>query len=254
LIRFFDPCGALCFQKKGKNQLFECFLLYLPSKLLLFATQIIVMKIGIIGTGNVAKALATAFTREGFQVMIGSRHLDKAQALAGDMERFAQGGTIASAIHYGEIVVLAIPYRAVAEVFGQIDTFRGKIVVDCTNPLVFEAGLATLAIGQDTSAAEQIAAMLPEARVVKAFNTAFADMMEQGPYFGPVDGSMFYCGDDQAAKEAVARLITATGFEPIDCGPLNSARLLEPMAALIIRLSRQPGMSRQMAFKLLQRG
>lgn len=211
------------------------------------------MKIGIIGTGSVAKALATAFTHAGYRVMIGSRSLDKAQALAGEMERFAQGGTVANTIHYGEMVLLSVPYKAVPDVLRQIDTYRGKIIVDCTNPLTMQDGQPTLALGHDTSAAEQIAAMVPEARVIKAFNTAFAELMEQGPYFGPVDGSMFYCGDDQEAKQAVARLISATGFEPIDCGPLNSARLLEPMATLIIRLSRQPGMSRQMAFKLLQR-
>lgn len=211
------------------------------------------MKIGIIGTGSVAKALATAFTRADYRIMIGARELAKAQALAGDMERFAQGGTVASAIHYGEMVVLAVPYKAVADVLRQIDTYRGKIIIDCTNPLMREEGTVSLAIGHETSAAEQIAAMIPEARVVKAFNTAFAELMEQGPYFGPVDGSMFYCGDDEEAKSAVATLIEATRFEPIDCGPLSSARLLEPMATLLIRLSAMPSRSRQMAFKLLQR-
>jgi len=211
------------------------------------------MKIGIIGTGSVAQALATALTREGYRVMIGSRSLAKAQALAGQMERFAQGGTIANTIHYGEMVLLAVPYKAVSDVLRHIDTYRGKIVVDCTNPLAPQDGKVGLAMGHTTSAAEQIAAMVPEARVVKAFNTAFAELIEQGPYFGPVDGSMFYCGDDQEAKDHVAKLIAATGFEPVDCGPLDSARLLEPMAALLIRLSQQPGGSRQMAFKLLQR-
>ncbi len=212
------------------------------------------MKIGIIGTGNVAKALTTALTRAGYRVMVGSRSLEKSQALAGEMERFAQGGTIASTIHYGEMVLLAVPYKAVSDVLRHIDTYRGKIVVDCTNPLApQDDGHLGLAMGHSTSAAEQIAAMIPEARVVKAFNTAFAELMEQGPYFGPVDGSMFYCGDDQEAKDHVAKLIAATGFEPVDCGSLVSARLIEPMAALLIHLSQQPGRSRQMAFKLLQR-
>ena len=157
------------------------------------------MKIGIIGTGNVAKALATAFTREGYSVMIGSRDIGNANALAGEMERFAQGGTIASAIHYGEMVVLAIPYKAVGDVLGSSDNYAGKIIVDCTNPLTRHDGYAAVAIGHTTSAAEQIAAMVPQARVVKAFNTAFAELMEVGPYFGPVDGSMFYCGDDAEA-------------------------------------------------------
>ncbi|MEM9985243.1 MAG: F420-dependent NADP oxidoreductase, partial [Bacteroidota bacterium] len=84
-------------------------------------------------------------------------------------------------------------------------------------------------------------------------NTAFAELIEQGPYFGPVDGSMFYCGDDPDAKIAVAELIKATNFEPVDAGPLESARLLEAMAALIIRLGTHQGLGREIAFKLLKR-
>ena len=209
------------------------------------------MKIGIIGTGSVAKALATAFTRGGHPTMIGGRDRSKAEAIAGQMERFAQAGTLANTFHYGEVVVLAIPYKAVAEALRTQDNFRGKIIVDCTNALIWRDGLPDVALGRETSAAEQIASMVPEARVVKAFNTAFAELMEQGPYFGPVDGSMFYCGDDLAAKGAVAELIRSTDFEPVDCGPLNSARLLEPMAALMIRLGQDHG--RQIAFKLLKR-
>jgi 8-hydroxy-5-deazaflavin:NADPH oxidoreductase len=211
------------------------------------------MKLGIIGTGSVAKALTTAFTHHSYRVMIGSRTLDKAQALAGQMERFAEGGTIANTIHYGEIIVLAIPYKGVETALRNIDNYRGKILVDCTNPLTWTDGMADLALGHTTSAAEQIARMAPEARVVKAFNTTFAEMMEQGPYFGPVDGSMFYCGDDTEAKEAVASLIKTTNHEPIDCGPLHSARLLEPLAALIIRLGSTQGLGREIAYKLLQR-
>ncbi len=211
------------------------------------------MKVGIIGTGNVAKALAVAFTKSGFQVMIGGRSMDKARAITQQLERFGQTGTISSTIHFGEVIILAVPYKAVPEVLRSSDGFRGKIIVDCTNPFIWTDGMVDLALGHTTSAAEQIAAMVPEARVVKAFNTAFAELLEQGPYFGPVDGSMFYCGDDPTAKEAVASLIQATDFEPVDCGPLNSARLLESMATLIVRLGTTQGMGRQIAFKLLQR-
>ncbi|GAB4408353.1 MAG: NAD(P)-binding domain-containing protein [Bacteroidia bacterium] len=210
------------------------------------------MKLGIIGTGNVGEALCKSLTHKGYHVMVGSRTPEKAIAVANRMEHFAQGGTIASAIHYGEIVILAVPYKAIEEVLRSTDSFRGKIVIDCTNPFMRTPGGVELALGHTTSAAEQIARMIPEARVVKAFNTAFARHMASGPYFGANDGTMFYCGDDADAKEAAARIIAATGFEPVDCGALTSARYLEPMAALIVRLG-MSGMGDDIAFKLLRR-
>lgn len=185
--------------------------------------------------------------------MVGSRTPEKAFELAGEMEHYAQGGTIANTIHYGEVIFLAVPYKAVPDIVRNTDSFKGKIVVDCTNPLIFNNGKVELAMGYNTSAAEQIAGMIPEARVVKAFNTAYAEHIANGPYFGPVDGSMFYCGDDDEAKNAVCKVIADTGFEPIDCGSLDSARLLEPMAALIVKLGLDREQGRDICFKLLSR-
>ena len=210
------------------------------------------MKIGILGTGNIARGLGKALTRKGYHVMFGSRTKSKADELAGEMDHFAQGGTLANAIHYGEMIVLAVPYKAIESVLRTSDNYRDKVIVDCTNPVIF-GDMAELAFGHTTSAAEQIQQMLPDASVVKAFNTAYANQMENGPYFGPNDASMFYCGDDETAKDSVKRLIEAVGFEPVDCGPLNSARMLEPMAALIIRLGYNLGMGNDIAFKLLTR-
>lgn len=211
------------------------------------------MKIGIIGTGNIAKALGTALAKNRYHVMFGSRTPEKAKALGAEIGHYGSGGSLANAIHYGEIVVLAVPYKAVERIARVSDNFRGKVVIDCTNPLIFAQSMADLAIGHTTSAAEQIAQMLPEAKVVKAFNTAFAHHIEQGPYFGPHDASMLYCGDDAKAKEAVSKLIQDVGFEPVDAGPLNSARMLESMAALLVRLSNGMNMGREIGFKLLSR-
>ena len=210
------------------------------------------MKIGILGTGTLATALGKALTHKGYRLMFGGRSEAKAAEAAGKMEHFAQGGTLASAIHFGEILFIAVPYKAIESVLRNTDSFRGKIVVDCTNPLI-PGEWADLAMGHTTSAAEQIAKMIPEATLVKAYNTAFTGLIENGPYFGPNDASMFYCGDDQAAKASVAKLIEATGFDPIDCGPLSSARMLEPMAALLVRLGHNMDMGREIAFKLISR-
>ena len=211
------------------------------------------MKLGIIGTGNVGAALCKALTHKGYRVMVGSRSREKAVALANEMEHYAQGGTIANAIHYGEIIILAVPYKAVEETLRNTDSLQGKIVIDCTNPFIFGADQVDLAFGHTTSAAEQIQRMIPEARVVKAFNTATARQMANGPYFGPSDGSMFYCGNDADAKAAVAKLIEATGFIPVDCGGLENARTLEPMALLLVRLAFSQGRGDDIAFKLLTR-
>lgn len=210
------------------------------------------MKLGIIGTGKVSKALCTALTRKGYRVMVGGRDLGAANEIAGSMDHFATGGTIANAIHYGEIIFLAVPYKAMEEVLRSTDSFSGKIVVDCTNPVIF-AEYPELAIGHTTSAAEQIAKMIPEAKVLKAYNTAVSKQIENGPYFGANDGTMFYCGDDAEAKASLHRIIEATGFEPVDCGPLHSARLLEPLAVMMMRLAFSQNMGDEIAIKLLTR-
>ncbi|MEL6671655.1 MAG: NADPH-dependent F420 reductase [Bacteroidota bacterium] len=210
------------------------------------------MKLGIIGTGKIAKAVCTAATKKGYRVMVGGRNLEKANQVAGEMEHFATGGTIANAIHFGEILVLAVPYKSVEEVLRNTDTFRGKIIIDCTNPVIVGDSIE-LAIGHTTSAAEQIAQMVPGATVVKAYNTAFANQIQEGPFFGPNDGTMFYCGDDEQAKAAVAKLLVDTGFDAVDAGPLDSARLLEPLATLLMRLGYTQSMGTDMAFKLLRR-
>ena len=110
----------------------------------------------------------------------------------------------------------------------------------------------TLAVGLDSSAAEQVAVWAPGAQVVKAFNTTGYNVMRD-PLFDGISASMFFCGDDPQAKAACRRLIEALGFDPIDCGALAMARYLEPMALMWINLTRTPGLSREIAFKLLRR-
>lgn len=210
------------------------------------------MKIGILGTNNKAKALGNALTRKGYHVMFGSENIDESNELAGEMERYSQGGTIANTIHYGEIILFTYPFRKVESVFRNIDTYRGKIVVDCTNPFRSEQS-QELVFGHTSSGAEQMARMIPEATVIKAFNTAFDEHIEQGPYFGNHDATMFYCGDNAEAKTAVANLISDIGFEPVDAGPLSSSRMLEPMGKLLVHLSKSSEIGNQIGYKLLRR-
>lgn len=209
------------------------------------------MKIGILGTGNLGEALTKALSKKTYHVMLGSRDTEKAMEIAGGIDHYAKGATLANTIHYGEVIILTVPYKAVEETIRNTDNFRGKIVIDATNPVVFE-NLPDLAFGHTTSAAEQIAKMLPEAKVVKAFNTAFTETYTYTS-FGPNEASMFYCGDDDDAKAVVKKIITDIDLDPVDCGPLQSARLIEPMAALLIRLGVNMGLGREIAFKLLKR-
>jgi len=209
------------------------------------------MKISILGTGNLGEALAKALTRQAYHVMIGAKEPEKAFAIAGTFDHYAKGATFANAIHYGEVIILAVPYQSVEETLRNTDSYRGKIVIDATNPLIMD-GMPDLALGHTTSGAEQIARMLPEAKVVKALNTAFTETYLYTS-FGPSEASMFYCGDDEEAKKVVKKILTDINLAPIDCGPLSCARMLEPMAALLIRLGINMGMGREIAYKLLVR-
>lgn len=210
------------------------------------------MKIGVLGTGNIAAALCKGLAHKGYHVMIGSKDRETARNLAAEIGHHSKAGTVAGTVQYGEIIFLAVPYRDVESVLRNLDTYKGKVIVDTSNPILL-GQQATLAMGFSTSGAEQIAAMIPEAMVVKAFNIGFAEHIESGPYFGSNDASMFYCSDSAEAKVAVAKVISDLGYEAIDAGPLNSARLLEPMATLLVRLATDQGMGRNIALKLLQR-
>lgn len=208
------------------------------------------MNIGILGTGNVGAALGDGWAKAGHTIVFGSRDPqgEKAQALLAELPG-AQIKSHQAAVDRSEFVVLATPWRVTAELLAALSGWEGKILIDATNPIA--PGLA-LAVGLDTSAAEQIAAWAPGARVVKAFNTTGYNVMRD-PLFAGVPASMFFCGDDADAKTACRGLIEALGFEPIDCGALAMARYLEPMALMWINLTRTPGLDREIAFKLLRR-
>ncbi|HSB70675.1 MAG TPA: NADPH-dependent F420 reductase [Candidatus Methylomirabilis sp.] len=209
------------------------------------------MKIGIIGAGNVGKALGGAWLKGGHDVFFSySRDVQRLEAYAKALGPTARAGTPADAARFGEVVVLATPWPVVREALQAAGPLQGKIVIDCTNPL--KADLSGLALGHTTSAAEEIARWAVGARIVKAFNTTGAENMGR-PHFGSERASMLICGDDPAAKAAVAGLATDAGFDVVDAGRLASARLLEPLAMLWIHLAYAQGLGTGFAFKLLRR-
>ena len=211
------------------------------------------MKLAIIGTGNVGCRLAKLFVLAKHQVFLGSRNLSKAETVAASLGENAKGMTYADAVLEADVIFLATPWanNVTLAVIQELGDLNG-IVVDCTNPLAPDYLSNTL--GHTNSAAEEIAKRLPNARVVKAFNTIFANVMKPGKQtFGEDKGTGFYCGDDLSAKQVVARLIQDAGFEPIDAGVLKNARYLEPMAQLNIQIAYGLGGGTDVAFRYMRR-
>jgi len=210
------------------------------------------MKIGIIGSGNVGGALGTRWAQAGHQVAFGSRNpgADDLKQLVAKAGTKARAATLQEAARDSEVLLLATPWPATQEVLEGLGSLAGKIVIDATNPLL--PNLQGLEYGTTTSGAEQVARWATGAKVVKAFNTVGANIMEQTP-FGAERPVLFYCGDHAGAKEIVHILAEEPGFEAVDAGPLTQARLLEPFALLWISLALVQGLGRDIAFKLLKR-
>ncbi|OGO53564.1 MAG: hypothetical protein A2V85_08080 [Chloroflexi bacterium RBG_16_72_14] len=190
------------------------------------------MKIAVIGTGNVGSALGSSFSRAGHQVTFAARDAEKTRSVASGAGGRAATATEAAA--GADVVVLAVPYAAIEAVAADIvPVIAGKVVVDATNPLKPDySGLATAG---GASGAERLAALLPGARVVKAFNTVFATNQANPSSQGTTLDALF-ATDDDAAATAVAELAGSIGFRPVRVGPLAAAQELEGLAWLNIRL------------------
>ena len=205
------------------------------------------MDIAIIGAGKVGRALATSALKTGHSVTVSSANGDTSAALARDLGATAAESNRA-AVNGADLVVLAVPYTAIVDVLDDIGpALAGKIVVDATNPLKPDySGLAT----EGTSGAEEIQARIPTARVVKAFNTAFA-ARQADPQIAGVHVDGFVASDDEEAKAIVLELVKGMGFHPIDAGQLTMARALEALAWLNISLQMRHGWSWQAGWKLV---
>ncbi|MDB0509514.1 NADPH-dependent F420 reductase [Ralstonia solanacearum] len=190
------------------------------------------MKIAVIGTGNIGAAYARALAEAKFEVVIGHRDPSKAAALAQEIGPNAEGGGISAAFKLADLVLLALPYPAIAEVLAGAGDLAGKVLVDVSNPL--SADFQNLVVGLTTSAAEQIQAAAPSARVVKAFNTIFAGLVPGQARAGK-RLQVFVAGDDAAAVAQVRELAQALGFVPVNAGPLRNSRFLEPVGMMNIQ-------------------
>lgn len=201
------------------------------------------MKIGILGTGTVARTIGARLIALGHEVKIGSRKLgnENASAFVEKAGHGASAGTFADAAAFGEIVFLAVAGNAALDVVGGAvgANLVGKILIDVTNPLDFSHGVPPVLIpslANTTSLGEELQKALPGARVVKSLNTMNADVMVDP---GLIEGrhDVFVCGEDAGAKAEVVRLLQSFGWhKPIDLGGISAARGTEAVLPLWLRL------------------
>lgn len=190
------------------------------------------MKVTVIGSGNMGSSFVKQLSRAGHQVRVTAVDADKAAALASQYPGVSAVPAALAAAD-SEVVIVATSYGEAVNALQSVGDLSGKIVIDITNPL--SADYMSLTIGHSTSAAEEIAKAIPEASVVKAFNTVFAQVLGEGADFGSGRKvTVFYAGDSERGKQTVKALAESFGFEAVDAGSLRNARYLEPLAGLNI--------------------
>jgi 8-hydroxy-5-deazaflavin:NADPH oxidoreductase len=206
------------------------------------------MDITIIGTGNMARGIATRALAGGHPVTLLGTETGKAQALADELSGDVRAGQVGDPLA-GNLVILAVWYAALDDVLGRYrDELDGKVVVDITNPIDVDA-FEPLEL-EAGSAAQEIAAKAPAAKVVKAFNTTFAGTLGEGRVAGqPLD--VLIASDDEEAKQTVSQFVTDAGLRPIDAGPLARAHELEALGYLHMALQQPLGTGFSSTVKVL---
>jgi 8-hydroxy-5-deazaflavin:NADPH oxidoreductase len=212
------------------------------------------MKIGILGSGDVARALGAGFAKHGHDIKLGTREPAKLADWTKQHGARASAGTFAETVAFGELIVLATLWtgtKSAIDLAGGAARFAGKTVIDATNPLDLSTGAPRLALGHTDSGGEQVQRWLEGAHVVKAFNTVGnAHMVNPDFPGGPPD--MFIAGNDDGAKRTVTGVLTQFGWNTIDVGGIDGARLLEPLCILWVTYGVRHK-SWNHAFKLLRK-
>lgn len=217
------------------------------------------MNIGIIGSGNMGSTLGKIWANKGHKVLFSySREPQELKTLADSIGPNAQAGTPAQAAQFGEVVMLAVTLPALNDALEAAGSLEGKVLISCVSPFKpdFMGKAVSLTARSDLqiSAAEEIARLVPKARVVEAFNLTFAEILASpSRQFGQEKASIPYCGDDEEAKAITASLIQECGFDPVDAGSLIKARSLEPLATIWVQFATVTGMFPNAAIKVLQR-
>ena len=214
------------------------------------------MKIGILGSGDVGKALARGFASRNHEVMISSREPAKLQDFVSEQGGKIRSGSFEEAAKFGELVVIATLFSGTKHALDLADpaNLSGKTVIDCTNPLRFEEGkMPQLSLGFDNSAGEEVQRWLPDAKVVKAFNIIGNQFMVD-PQLPGGPPTMFIAGNDDSAKKTVTQLIESLGWKDAvsDLGGIEESRYLEPMCIVWVHYGIRTG-AWDHAFKMLRK-
>jgi predicted dinucleotide-binding enzyme len=210
------------------------------------------MRLAILGAGSVGSTLGRAWARQGHTVIFGVRDVNalKVQALLTEFGAQAQATALRDASAQADVIVLTVTWDAMPEVVEALGDLDGKVLLDCTNPLVGNQLDAALNLTQ--SGGEQVAAWFPGAKVVKIFNQIGWETMAN-PQYKAEAATMFYAGNDENAKQIAAELASEIGFEPTDAGSLQASKFLETLAAFWGQLAYGQGMGRNIAWRLLKR-
>ena len=208
------------------------------------------MRIGILGSGLMGGKLGTLLARAGHDVVFSYSHSEqKLQRLARQAGERAQAGTPNDAVRNADAILLAVHWSRVNDVLKQAGSVSGKVIVSCSMPMTEDD--SELAIGHTSSGAEALAKEARRAHIVSAFSTVPSEVL-----FSVFDKrrratrpSLVYCGDNRKAKQVAARLIRDVGFDPIDAGPLRTARYMEPFTMLVAQLAYEGRSGPQVAYR-----
>jgi predicted dinucleotide-binding enzyme len=210
------------------------------------------MKIAILGAGNVGGALGVALAKKGHEIVLGVRDpgSSRYEELATKISSSTDVASVRDAAASAEAIILATPWGVTQSVLEQAaGALEGKLLLDCTNPIGTDF---TLALGHTTSGGEMVAAWAKGAHVFKAFNITGFNIMED-PVLDGRRAMMLICGDRDDLRPKALAIARDVGFEALDFGKLENARLLEPMALAWIRLAYRHGLGREFAFGILRR-
>jgi 8-hydroxy-5-deazaflavin:NADPH oxidoreductase len=208
------------------------------------------MRVGILGSGLMGGKLGTIFARAGHEVVFSyARTRAKLTKLARDAEGSARAGTPGEAAQGADALLLAVHWSRVGDVLKQAGDLSGKVIVTCSLPM--NADDTELVVAHTSSGAEELAKMVPHARVVSAFGTVPSEVLF-GVYYArrrAARPSLVYCGDDASSKRVAAQLIHDVGFEAIDAGALRIARYTEPFSLLVAQLAYEGSGGPELAYR-----
>ena len=211
------------------------------------------MNVGIIGSGGMGGGLGKLWTAKGHHVLFSdARDASHLPALVAEAGPNAQSGTPNEAAVFGDAVLLTVRWTDAGAALKDVAAaLAGKPLISCVNP--FKADFSQMDVAPTTSGAEEVARLAPAAHVVECLFLGGTIINSPTRQFGAETPTVFYCGDDAAAKQKAAVLIADMGVEAVDAGPLQNARFLEPYNMLVMQLGLQSGWKTDFALKLLKR-